>query len=83
MSSAGNRLVYVSDFGGLALIPHPYGLTRDCFIADPKMWAVGVLDGWKNTELAQTSDSTQFAITYEACLVSRNEKASGVCRDIQ
>lgn len=75
--------VYVSDFGNLTLIPHPYGLTRDCLIIDPKMWAVGVLDGWKSTELAQTSDSTQYALTYEACLVARNEKASGVVRDIQ
>lgn len=75
--------VYVSDFGGLALIPHPYALTRDCLLMDPKMWAVGILDGWKNVELAQTSDSTQFALTFEACLVSRNQKSSGVIRDIQ
>lgn len=75
--------VYVSDFGNLALIPHPYALSRDCFLADPKMWAVGVLDGFKSVELAQTSDSTQFAMTFEGCLVSRNQKASGVVRDIQ
>lgn len=75
--------VYVSDFGNLSLIPHPYALTRDCPLIDPKMWAVGVLDGWKSIELAQTSDSTQYAITYEACLVARNEKASAVIRDIQ
>lgn len=75
--------VYVSDFGGLALIPHPYALTRDCAIIDPKMWAVANLDGWKSSELAQTSDSTQYALTFEACLESRNEKASGVIRDIQ
>ncbi len=82
-SIIGAADVYVSDFGNLTLIPHPYGLTRDCLIIDPKMWAVGVLDGWKSTELAQTSDSTQYALTFEACLVARNEKASGVVRDIQ
>lgn len=75
--------VYVSDFGNLALIPHQYALTRDCLIVDPKMWAVGVLDGFKSAELAQTSDSTEYALTYEACLVSRNQKASGAVRDIQ
>lgn len=75
--------MYVSDFGNLALIPHPYALSRDCALIDPKMWAVGVLDGWKSVELAQTSDSTQFALTFEACLVARNQKASGVVRDIQ
>lgn len=82
-SIIGAADVYVSDFGNLMLIPHPYALSRDCPIIDPKHWAVGVLDGWKSTELAQTSDSTQYALTYEACLVSRNEKASGVVRDIQ
>jgi hypothetical protein len=82
-SIVGAADVYVSDFGNLALIPHPYGLTRDCLIADPSMWATGVLDGWKSTELAQSSDSTQYAITFEACLVARNEKSSGVIRDIQ
>ena len=82
-SIVGAADVYVSDFGNLALIPHPYGLTRDCLIADPDMWAVGVLDGWKSTELAQSSDSSQYAITFEACLVARNEKSSGAIRDIQ
>ena len=82
-SIVGAADVYVSDFGNLALIPHPYGLTRDCLIADPDMWATGVLDGWKSVELAQSSDSTQYAITFEACLVARNEKSSGVIRDIQ
>ena len=75
--------VYVSDFGNLTLIPHAYALSRDCLIIDPKMWAMGVLDGWKSVELAQTSDSTQYALTYECCLVARNEKASGAVRDIQ
>lgn len=82
-SIVGAADVYVSDFGNLALIPHPYALSTDCFLADPTKWAVGVLDGWKSTELAQASDSTQYALTYEACLVARNEKASGVVRAIQ
>jgi hypothetical protein len=82
-SIVGAADVYVSDFGNLALVPHPYALSRDCLLIDPTKWAVGVLDGWKSTELAQTSDSTQYALTYEATLVSRNEKASGAIRDIQ
>lgn len=78
----GAAEIYVSDFGDLTAIPHPYGLTRDVLIVDSSKWAVGVLDGWKSVELAQTSDSTQYAVTYEACLVSRNEKASGAIRDL-
>jgi hypothetical protein len=75
--------VYVSDFGNLALVPHPYALTRDCLIVDPTKWAVAMLDGFKSTELAQSSDSTQYALTVELTLESRNEKASGAIRDIQ
>lgn len=90
VNAAGNKMaqivgaadVYVSDFGNLALIPHPYALTRDCLLITPDMFAVGALDGWKSTELAQVSDSDQYAITYEATLVCRNEKAHGVIRDL-
>lgn len=82
-SIVGAADVYVSDFGNLALVPHPYALTRDCLIIDPSKWAVATLDGFKTTELAQTSDSQQYAMTFEATLEARNEKASGVVRDIQ
>ena len=75
--------VYVSDFGNLTLVPHPYGLTRDCLIIDPKMWAVGVLDGWRSKELGVVSDGEQYFLTNESTLVARNEKASGCIRDIQ
>lgn len=79
----GAAEVYVSDFGAIALIPHPYGLTRDCLLIDPNMWAVAVLDGIKLEELAKTGDSRKFLLTHEATLVGRNEKASGVVADIQ
>lgn len=75
--------VYVTDFGELALMAHPYGLTRDCLLIDPSLWKVSSLDGWKTKELAQTSDSTQIALTSEATLESCNERGSGVIRDIQ
>jgi hypothetical protein len=58
--------VYVSDFGAITLIPHPYGLTRDCLIIDPEMWAVATLDGVKSEALAKTADADQFAHVYEA-----------------
>lgn len=79
----GAAEVYVSDFGAVALIPHPYGLTRDCLLADPNMWAIAVLDGIKTEELSKTGDSRRFMMTHEATLVCRNEKASGVVADIQ
>ncbi|HEY3812853.1 MAG TPA: DUF5309 domain-containing protein [Caulobacteraceae bacterium] len=75
--------VYVSDFGNLALIPHPYGLTRDVLLADPEFFALGVLDGVKSKQLSDTGDSTKFMLTQESCLVCRNEKAHAVIRDVQ
>lgn len=74
--------VYVDDFGELVLIPHPYGLTRDCLLIDPKMWAVATLRGVQSRALAKTGDNERFLITAEKTLVSRNEKSSGVAADL-
>ena len=75
--------LYVSDFGVITLIPHPYGLTRDCIIVDPSMWAVATLRGMQARPLAKTGDSDRFIITKEAALVARNEKSSVFIRDLQ
>jgi len=74
--------VYVSDFGSLALIPHPYGLSRDCLLVDPEMMAIGTLDGWKSEPLAKSGDSEKFLLTAEKTLVVKNQKAHGVVSDI-
>jgi hypothetical protein len=74
--------VYVSDFGKIVLIPHPYGLTRDCLIIDPKMWAVGTLRPIETKALAKTGSSDKFKIEGEKTLVSRNEKSSAVIADL-
>lgn len=73
---------YVSDFGTLAIMPHAYGLNRDCLIYNPDMFAVATLDGFKKVELAKTGDSTKWGMTHEATLVCRNEKAHGVIADL-
>jgi uncharacterized protein DUF5309 len=75
--------LYVSDFGVITLIPHPYGLSRDCIIVDPSMWAVATLRGMQARPLAKTGDSDRFIITKEATLVARNEKSSVFIRDLQ
>lgn len=74
--------VYVSDFGALQIIPHPYGLTRDAVLVDPAMAEVSVLDGFKTAALAKTGDHERFQITYEAALCVKNEKAHGAVRDL-
>lgn len=74
--------VYVSDFGELQFVPHPYALTRDALFIDPDMWAVATLDPVKSTDLAKTGDSDKFMLTAEKALVCRNEKSSGVAADL-
>ena len=74
--------IYVSDFGDLTAIPHPYGYTRDAALVDPEMAAVAMLDGYKTTPLAKTGDSERFLMTVEACLEVKNEKAHGVVADL-
>lgn len=73
---------FVGDFGDLDLVPHPYGLTRDCFICDDDMWAIATLDGMKTKRLGATGDAEKWLITKEWTLVSRNEKASAVVADL-
>lgn len=74
--------VYVSDFGAITLIPHPYGLTRDALFIDPKMVAVGTLRPVASKPLASSGDNEKFLITTEKTLVVRNEKGLGVVADL-
>ena len=74
--------VYVSDFGNLTLIPHPYGLTRDCLLIDPKFWAVSTLRPMKAEDLAKTGDALAFQIVGEVTLECRNERGNGVIADL-
>lgn len=68
--------VYVSDFGNLTLVPHPYALTTSVLGITPSMWAVGVLRGWHTIKLAKEGDSDREEILAEHTLVARNEKSS-------
>lgn len=78
----GGADIYVSDFGELVAIPHPYGLTRDAAFVDPDMVAVAMLDGYSTETLAKTGDNERFLMTVEATLEVKNEKAHGVAADL-
>ncbi len=78
----GGADVYVSDFGALSLIPHPYGITRDCVLVDPNMAGIATLDGWKAKPLASNGDNEKFLLTGEKTLVVSNEKAHAIIRDL-
>ncbi len=74
--------VYVSDFGNITLIPHAYGLTRDCLLIDPSGWKVGTYDGVKTAPLAKNGDSEKFIMTAEKGLVCLNPRKGAVIRDL-
>jgi hypothetical protein len=74
--------VYVSDFGSLTLIPHPYGLTRDCVLVDPKLASIATLDGLKSKALASSGDNEKFLLTMEKGLVIENQKGHACLADL-
>ena len=74
--------VYVSDFGAITLIPHPYGLTRDALFIDPSMVAVGTLRPVASKVLASAGDNEKFLLVTEKTLVVRNQKGLGVVADL-
>lgn len=73
---------YQSDFGILAAIPHPYGLSRDALFVDPDYFKLATLRPWKTTPLAKSGDSEKFQLVGEFTLECNNEKAHGVVADL-
>jgi len=73
--------VYVTPWGTIEFTPTRENRSRDVFIMQSDMWAVGVLRPTKNTELAKTGDSSRRQVVTELTLICKNEKASGIIAD--
>lgn len=73
---------YVSDFGSISFIPHPYGLSRDCLLIDPSGWSVGTYRGMSTTTLAKLGDSERWMTIAEKMLVCKNELKGAAIRDL-
>lgn len=73
--------VYVTPWGAVEFVPSRQNRSRDVFIMQDDMWAVGVLRPTKNSELAKTGDSTRRQVVTELTLICKNEKASGIIAD--
>lgn len=69
--------VYVTPWGTVEFIPSRENRSRDIFVMQDDMWAVGVLRPTRNTELAKTGDNEKRQIITELTLICKNEKASG------
>jgi len=74
--------VYVTPWGTVEFIPSRENRSRDVFIMQDDMWAVGVLRPTKNVALAKTGDATTRQVTTELTLVCKNEAASGMVADL-
>lgn len=74
--------IYVSDAGNVQFVPSRFCSARDAFVVDPEYWAVAELDPLKVIDLAKTGLATRKALYQEVTLVSRNEAASAVIRDL-
>jgi len=69
--------VYVTPWGTVEFKPTRENRSRDVFIMQDDMWAVGVLRATRNEELAKTGDNEKRQVVTELTLVCRNEKSSG------
>ena len=74
--------VYVTPWGTVEFIPSRQNRGRSAFVMQDDMWAVAVLRGTKNVELAKTGDNTTRQVVTELTLVSKNEAASGMMADL-
>lgn len=73
--------VYVTPWGTVEFIPSRENRSRDVWVMQDDMWAVAVLRGTKNVELAKTGDNSTRQVVTELTLISKNEKASGTVTD--
>jgi hypothetical protein len=73
--------VYVTPWGTVEFKPTRENRSRDVFIMQDDMWAVGVLRSTKNEPLAKTGDNEKRQVLTELTLVCRNEAASGAVYD--
>ena len=69
--------LYVTPWGNVTFVPTRENRSRDVFIMQSDMWAVGVLRPTKNSMLAKTGDSEKRQIVTELTLCAKNEKSSG------
>jgi hypothetical protein len=74
--------VYVSDFGEIQAKANRFQRSRTAFVLQSDKWALAVLRPYQTTELAKTGDAEKRLLVVEYTLEARQEKASGVIRDL-
>lgn len=74
--------VYISDFGTLQVVPNRFQRSRSAFILETEKWALATLRSFDTVDLAKTGDADKKLITVEYTLEARQEKSSGIIRDL-
>ena len=71
-----------SDFGTFKIVPdRNLDSTEHVFFLDMDMFSLAVLRDFQTIDLAKQGDSTKQMLLFEAGLVSKNEKSSGILAD--
>ena len=70
--------VYITPWGTVEFIPSRENRGRTVHVMQDDMWAVAILRGTKNVELAKTGDNSTRQVVTELTLVAKNEKSSGL-----
>jgi hypothetical protein len=73
---------YESDFGTVKVVANRFQRSREVWVLQTDMFAVGYLRKFVKTELAKTGDSDRFQMLSEYTLEVRNEKSSGIVADL-
>jgi hypothetical protein len=74
--------IYRTPWGTIEFILSRECRSRDVYILQSDMWAIGVLRGTKNEPLAKTGDNEKRQVLTELTLISKNQKASGLVADL-
>jgi hypothetical protein len=68
----GGAEVYLSDFGGISVVPHYLLAASDtAYLLNTDYLDLAFLDGFVTSDLAKTGDSERILITADACLAVR------------
>ena len=74
--------VYESDFGELTVVANRFQTTSSLNILEMSKWAFVTLRPFQTVELAKTGDADKRMLIVEYTLEARQEKASGIVRDL-
>lgn len=75
--------LYVSDFGTVDLIAHPYWQVSTAILAfDPELWTAAYARSFETEKLGKIGDYDSYMMTTEVTLECKNEAGNATIRDV-